>query len=329
LLDKLPTLPKDLLHEAPGYYSAEALTRLYAVEAKIIAISQHLEKDNSKWCLEKRQEKLSQFRKRKEDAVSKALITLKTDYQTQLHALIIIPVRLWIKRSGYYNEAGLKTLSAIEEDIKLSYYNLNMNYDNWCETERDKVLAQYKVSGSSIAAKIGIPAAIFMGVTGTGTSYLTSMGDIEQFEQNISLGEQSIEAGDYIKALTFFHDAKSEYNASFRSRHYEEIADKHISEGLDKLVEKSLDLINQGHLLEANKLLKSVPEETILTEDMSRLTNAREVLSKEVNNGIDNLIQNISQNKGHLDDKAKQQLEELLSLNPTDYWLNFLKTKEL
>ena len=331
LLDTLPTLPKDILHDAPGYYAIDALNQLYAVKAKIAAVSQQLGVDNNSWCTKSLKEKLDSFTREKAVDVSKYLAALKDEYISDLDSLMIVPTKLWIKRSGYYDSKGIQKLCEIESRIKLAYRNLNLPYDDWCETEKNKVLAKHRVANGKIAAMIGIPTICILSALGIGTSYLTSTNAIEQFEQTILLGEQSSLAGDYGKAISYFNDAKTEYDGTFRSSHYNSIADEHINDNVDKAVKTCLDLIKKGDLIQANAILASLPQDLIMNNSVNadKYKGARKSLEDAVNSGLNDLIVNIKQNNGHLDDAGKQKLEQLLSFNPNGYWLNFIKRKEL
>ena len=334
LLDRLITEPKDILRDAAAYYSTEALNKLYAVEAKIYAIQQQLGKIDLEWCKKQREDKLAYYQKQKSDAVNVLLNSLKSKFQTILSSSIVIPRKLFVKRSGYYSDETLKELSAIETDIKQAYYNKGERYDNWCENEKAKQLAKHNVEPSSVAlqlfGKIGIPAAIFLGASGTGINYITSSESIEQFESNIQQGEQIASQGNYGKALQLFGEAKNSYNASFRPSYYQDIADEHINSNIDKVVAKCSSLIGQNKLIEANTLLASLPQELFAGNDYNseKLKTAKTTLDNAIANGLESLIYDISRNNGHLDAKSKAYLDELLKINPNDYWLNFIKNKE-
>lgn len=82
LLDRLATLPQNIYKDAPGYYSTEALNKLYAVEAKIAVIIKETNSTVSlDWCTNKRTEKLEYFKKQKTEAVAKALDELRCQYK--------------------------------------------------------------------------------------------------------------------------------------------------------------------------------------------------------------------------------------------------------
>lgn len=335
LLDRLVTLPQNIYKDAPGYYSTEALNKLYAVEAKIAVIIKETNSTVSlDWCTNKRTEKIEYFKKQKTDAVAKGLDELRCQYKTLLASLIIVPKKFGIKRSGHYDDNGEKKLSSVEDDIKLNYYNMGSTYDNWCEKEKNKYLAKYHIDNKSVAlqlsAKIGIPAAIFIGASGTGISYMTSSSAIEQFEHTIALGEQQATAGEYGKAIQLFSDAKNNYTASFRPSHYQGIAVEHIKKIVNNVTQSSVKMVEEGRLIDANTLLSSLPQEVISENKQlsEQYNSAKSALDKAINDGLDNLISDIASNHGKLSDTSKQKLNELLKINPNDYWLNFIKNKE-
>lgn len=335
LLDRLVTLPQNIYKDAPGYYSTDALNKLYAVEVKIAVIIKETNSTVSlDWCTDKRTEKLKYFKKQKADAVAKGLDELRSQYQTLLASLIIVPKKLGIKRSGYYDDNGEKELSSVEDDIKLNYYNMGKPYDKWCEKEKNNYLAKYRVETQNIVlqliAKIGIPAAVVLGASGTGISYMTSTSAIEQFEHTISMGEQQATAGEYGKALQLFSDAKKNYTASFRIGHYQDIADEHISTSINDATQTCVKMVEEGKLMDASTLLSSLPKKIISeTQQYSEQYNsAKSTLDNAINDGLNNIISDISSNHGKLSNTSKKKLNELLKVNPNDYWLNFIKNKE-
>lgn len=102
LLDRLLTKPDNMLRDAPGYYTTEALNQLYAVEAKICALQQQLNSADLGWCKQKREEKLVYYQKQKSNFVRKTVDDLKKKYLHVLSSSLVIPKKLFIKRSGYY-----------------------------------------------------------------------------------------------------------------------------------------------------------------------------------------------------------------------------------
>lgn len=335
LLDKLATLPDNILRDAPGYYSTEALNQLYAIEAKIAAILQETNASRElNWCEQKRNEKLESFKRQKTDAVAKGLNPKKDEYTRSLKTLLIIPHKFFIKSSGYYDHDGEQKLHAIELDIKLIYYNMGQPYNGWCESEKAKYLSKHKVDNGNIALqvllKIALPIIILVISASASISYISSTDEIDRFEQMIAEGEQLASKGDYANALQRFSTAKSDYNAPFRTSHYKDVAEEHINSNIENAIQKSQTLTFEGKLVESSNLLNSLPQE-IVSEDLQNLekfNKAKKGLTAAVETGLDNIIGNISRNNGKLDAKGRETLNELLKINPNDYWLKFIKNKE-
>ena len=334
LLDRLITLPKDILYDSSGFYSTEALNKLYAVEAKIYALQQQLNGKDFDWCKNKKDAKLYYYKQQKVDAVSQTLVDLKKSYSDLLSSSIILPKSFFIKRSGYYDKDTLQKLSIIEDYIKRAYYNMNKLYDNWCLNERVNYLRKYKVPTSSIILqsiwKIGIPAIALIIGSVTGISYMSSSESIDTFERAIISGEQFAAKGDYSTALKILDDAKKSYNASFMPSHYKGIADKLITENIDRITDECYNLLDQKKYSSVKNLLNLVPN-NILMENKTRLEkigSIRTELNNAIEEGLDNIILSISRNNGHLDEKSREELKELLKINADDYWLNFIHDKE-
>lgn len=159
---------------------------------------------------------------------------------------------------------------------------------------------------------------------------MTSSSAIEQFEHTIALGEQQATAGEYGKAIQLFSDAKNNYTASFRPSHYQGIAVEHIKKIVNNVTQSSVKMVEEGRLIDANTLLSSLPQEVISKNKQlsEQYNSAKSALDKAINDGLDNLISDIASNHGKLSDTSKQKLNELLKINPNDYWLNFIKNKE-
>jgi len=144
------------------------------------------------------------------------------------------------------------------------------------------------------------------------------------------LGEQQATAGEYGKALQLFSDAKNNYTASFRTGHYQGIADEHISASVNNATKSSIKMVEESKLVDVSTLLSSLPLKVISENQQysEQYKSAKSTLDKAINDGLDNLISDISSNHGKLSRTSKQKLNELLKINPNDYWLNFIKNKE-
>lgn len=88
--------------------------------------------------------------------------------------------------------------------------------------------------------------------------------------------------------------------------------------------------MGQKKLVAASALLKSLPQKVVAENNVNieKVKTAQNLLDTEIADGLENLITNISQNKGHLDAESQKLLDELLTINSNDYWLNFIKNRE-
>lgn len=331
VLEECLVLPQKENQTSKIHYDEKGSTCLSAIESCIKFAYANAEIAYDDWCKVTKDNVLTKCNK---DYARKRLEGLKSEYLRQLDNLIIIPHKFFIKLSGYYDEHGSLSLSKLESQIRCACADSNTTYDNWCEKTKEGFLAKNKVEANNVIAqvvcKLGIPAAILVGATTTSISYTTSSDAIQRFERTISLGEQKDAANQYGEAMQLFSDAKAHYDGTFRSGHYESLANEHINSSIDKAVTDCQQLIDQGRLNDANNLLKSLPTKIITenTENSDKVNAVQKSLKKAIDEGLNKLITNISENKGHLDANAKEQLNELLAINPNDYWLNFIKNKE-
>lgn len=95
-------------------------------------------------------------------------------------------------------------------------------------------------------------------------------------------------------------------------------------------MEECTSLMGQKKLVAASALLKSLPQKVVAENNVNieKVKTAQNLLDTEIADGLENLITNISQNKGHLDAESQKLLDELLTINSNDYWLNFIKNRE-
>lgn len=278
LLDSLVTLPKNMVVDAPAYYSAEALNQLYFLEAKMAAIMEQLDKVDYEWCKNQRNQKLDGYHKIQNAAIEK------------------------------------------EEKIKAEAK----------ERERRRLKAERRKKQMRYAA-IGTVTAVMAGAIGAGISYTTSSDAIERFEHTIQMGEQAVSQKEYGRALQIFENARTGYDGSFLTFHYKGIAEKHIDSSIEYAAVTCRNLIKQGNLLDAKRILASLPARVVSDnlENEAKIKTVYELLNQAVAGGIDELIGNISKNKGHLDAIGKAKLKDLLKIAPEEHWLNIIKNREL
>ena len=117
----------------------------------------------------------------------------KAEYLNLLQTLIVKPD----KSSGYYPSSAQSKLYAVEGKIKMLASSLGIDDNNWCKNEKDKILQQYYVDNSAkkkkiyIAAGIGAVAVIIALIIFI--NYLSSLGDMQRFEERIQSGAKFLD----------------------------------------------------------------------------------------------------------------------------------------
>lgn len=257
------------------------------------------------------------------------LNALKKEYCELLDSLLIIPD----KASAYYPASALTRLSFVEGKIKILNDALKINDDDWCKIEKDKILKEYYIDTYSLRQKFFIKIAVTIVIIVSfgfyAANYVSSLDDIESYNQLIHKGDVLISKGSYDKAVSCYQDAYTNYNA-FNSSHYKEEAFKKTDEVLTKLIEdgniENVKLLTALSIAQSELQLNLNSSEKEIAEARMKIIKIR--ISEKVENGLNTLILNISANKGKLDNEGKKLLDELLMLSPKDYWLQFIKNKE-
>ena len=253
----------------------------------------------------------------------------KKEYRRLLDTLLVIPA----KTSAYYPASALTKLSLVEGKIKLLSDALKTNDADWCIQEKEKVLqAHYKDTSSlkrKAYTKVAAVATTLLIGGAYGTSYVSSLGDINAFNQTVQKGDSFMSSGLYDQALVSYSEAYTNYDA-FNSSSYKEDAFQKMEEVTDKLIEKGKT--DNPSLLQAKNALQKQLQLDIPSSERTRLQEKlngveTEIVSK-VDNGRNTLILNVSANNGKLNEDGKKLLDELLELSPDDYWLKFIKNKE-
>lgn len=253
----------------------------------------------------------------------------KKEYRRLLDTLLVIPA----KTSAYYPASALTQLTFVEGKIKLLSDALKTNDADWCSQEKEKVLqAHYKDTSSlkrKAYTKVAAVATTLLIGGAYGTSYVSSLGDIEAFNKTVQKGDSFMSSGLYDQALVSYSEAYTNYDA-FNSSSYKEDAFQKMEKVTDKLIEKGKT--DNPSLLQAKEAIQGQLQLTTSSSEQSRLQEKLNVVEAEivsrVDNGKNTLILNVSANSGKLNEDGKKLLDELLELSPNDYWLKFIKNKQ-
>lgn len=253
----------------------------------------------------------------------------KKEYSRLLDTLLVIPA----KTSAYYPASALTKLSFVEGKIKILSDALKTNDADWCSQEKEKVLRAHYKDASSLKrkayTKVAAVATTLLIGGAYGTSYVSSLGDIEAFNQTVQKGDSFMSSGLYDQALASYSEAYTNYDA-FNSSSYKKDAFQKMEEITDKLIEKGKT--DNPSLLQVKEALQSQLQLDIPSSNRSRLQEKLDGVEAEivsrVDNGKNTLILNVSANNGKLNEDGKKLLDELLELSPDDYWLKFIKNKK-
>lgn len=253
----------------------------------------------------------------------------KEEYHRLLDSLLIVPD----KASAYYPASALTRLSLVEGKIKILSDALKTNDVNWCKAEKEKILKENHIDIYSLRRNFFIKAAIaiviFVFFGFYVTNYVSSLDDMETYNQLIHKGDVLMSKGLYDKAVSYYKEAYTNYNA-FNSSSYKDEAFKRIDEASTKLIEDgntdNVKLLTALNMVQSELQLNLNSSERDIAEARKKIIKTR--ISEQVENGLNTLILNISANKGELDNEGKKLLNELLILSPQDYWLQFIKNKE-
>lgn len=330
LLDKLATRPNDILHDAAGYYTAAALTQLYAVEAKINVLCQQLNQEEKTWCKKQRETKLAAFQKAKVKAVQAEITKEKTTYTGHLNSSLILPRKYGIKSSGYLDAATQTERDAIATNIKDYYGELNLPYDNWCEDQEKELLAKHHVGWDSIAKQVGLiyvlPFVILLITAITSIRYAISADNIAQYDRYMFVGDSLSTEKDYIGAMCAYYTADTIYHAKFRSSGYHRNAQTKLKVATAKFGKHCDSLLEQKKLSQVKSLVEAIPQP--IRDAYPHIdTNARRQLSESIDRGLDDMISRISKNGGKLKQEDKEYLNELMLVSEDKYWFNIIKKK--
>lgn len=334
MLEKLPTLSTDVVFDTASYYSVEAQNQLYALKLKIAVIADQLGVKGAEWCDDLYESKLKSFFDEKKTAVEHRLAEEKRKYSDEVENCIVKSENSYISKSGYLPSDADKKLKPIEDTIKKLNLMLGVVNDSYCQNERTRILAKYTVSLSKrskqIAIKIIVPAAIVLGSLFTGSSYMSSQDAIDTFDSQMTEIQKLNESGQYAESIARSLSARDGYTASFMTSSYKNDAMESANLAFNNLCAQADKLISEGKYFDANQLIESVPVSYLNENPTSAeyVQTFKEKLAKVIPDGIEDLIQSTSNNSGHLSDYDKTKLDELLKLDPKNYWLNFIKNKQ-
>ena len=265
-----------------------------------------------------------------------ALTELKLEYTNQISALYTKPAyKLFYIQPGYFSAEALSTLRLTENKIKIVSQALGFNQDDWCQQQLQSFIIANKIktyaNRNRIITRIVIPCAIIL-VVGFGIwSSIVSDNNVDAYNAEYQKVEQLVSAQDYDKAITSIGELNQKYSSSYGVTSAIIESNAKAKELMDAYVSQSVAV---GHYDDAISWLQSkqpqfANDATVsdyISEKAASLTQEKQTL---IETGLPDLLSNIQSNNGHLNDEGKSLLRKLLNIDPDNYWIKFIASKEL
>ncbi len=266
------------------------------------------------------------------DAIEQIKIELESKQSEYLHLLQTLIVRPK-NTPGYYPAEAQKQLYQIEGRINMLHSLMGDKTNNWCKTEKEKILKACYIDTAAkkkpiyIAAGIGAAAVIIALIIFI--NYLSSLGDINRFEDEIQKGDKYLSEGKLNNAIDNYTAAYINYDG-YKSGSYKESAFKKIETATDQIIADAQTDNNALYI--AQQTINNLLQQNLTKSEKQKLEAKAKYIDNEivirVEDGLKTLIGNISQNNGSLDESGKKFLKEMLLLSPDNYWFNFINKKE-
>lgn len=166
-LESLLIKPKDLIWDAPAYFSASSENKLFAIEGKIIVICSYLKRSELSWCKKQKNQLLSSYLTRKTNAVRELLDSKKNEYVKLIKKASKSPAIGESGESICFDKNELKNIKELEQNIISLYKELNSQYDNWCQAQKSSLISsaleeEKKLYLSIINNSLVVPSSKFI-----------------------------------------------------------------------------------------------------------------------------------------------------------------------
>lgn len=332
LMEKSVEINDDEFGLKSASFNAESATEFADIEKKIIHIGKRLNDDKTDWIAKTK----SDFLASKSSPVSArngVLDQLKNDYTARLAFLDKET------KSGEidFTDSELKELR--RKLINLGSL-LHKDLEKWCDTENE-LLSNKRVERAAKRRKrnifISSVAGLALLISGwQGISYTSSADARAAYEATMSSASTQYNNGNYTEALTLYLQAENDYDASYSSSSYKGDAHAKALEASDKIITdweaQVTPLLQSNKPAQAKALALALPSNLVLEgavgERYSSLTQQIDTdLESRTSVIIDELLNDLYTNHGHLSESGKQELEDMIQVIPDNYWLNFIKEK--
>jgi hypothetical protein len=322
--------------QASGFFTTSTRTKLLVIEEKLRIIGERVNRDYLSWCSNQKDKALGKYFKNEKEQQRKLLDSLKRKYLDTFDSYHKPTEKKW---KGYFDEATLSLQKELETDIRYLCSYLGEDKD-WCSNKKTKFYLERKIAEKKrknifISACIAIGTVIVIcGITIF--TYLSSSNDRSQYGETYAMAEAASNKGDYVKAIDLYNQAGDNYSAFWNNSSYKHQAHEGAVAASNKIFNKDYQTIqqaiNDADYISAYLAIKSLPTNLVLEDDnQEKLQSAKTLIESNLETAIkselDNLIDDIYTTKGNLSESALQRLDQLLTVDSNNYWLNFIKAK--
>ena len=268
---------------------------------------------------------------------------LQSEYLSMLKSSLVVPDgKLFRRPSGYFPIDAQNNLYLLEKKIWLLGHELGQDLTSWCNTEKQRVLDAnthpVKTQRLGLMSLIAVPSVFAIVLLSILLSYLGAKGSVSAFKQGITNANNLYESGDYAAAIEAYNLTGDSYKESYKKHSFKGKVKSGIQKASVSLVSSCLrdvqSLYNRGDYYEALMILNSLPDGIDCSSDKSiekKLVDMRKEVTSTceilLSSEIDNLITSISRRKGKPSAEDLVRIDYLLSIDPSNYWLNFIKNK--
>lgn len=320
---------------ASGYFEFDTLVQMFVVEEKIRLINQRLNRSDD-FCQREKQKVLNAHNTDMQGQQVKLLEVLKKQYVATFDAYHCPTGRQW---TGYFDDETKNKQESLDEQIKFLLRCLKEDTD-WCSYELKKFLKKcansekrrkYIFIGAASAVAIFVITCV-MGVA----SYSSSSDARAQFDKTYALGESALKEQEFFKAMSKFKEAEDGYNASWISWSYKRKAHKAAVNAALRIfapvAAQIEDELKTGHVIEACVKFKAIPTNLILDgSSEKRYYSIKLLLDQKIDSAVEEelkgILSEIYKSGGKLSSSTQKRVDQIYSIKPDNYWLNFIRNK--
>lgn len=267
----------------------------------------------------------------------------QNEYLTLLKSSIVVPAgKLFRKPSGYFPVDAQNQLYLLEQKIWMLGQELGKDLDSWCTNEKQKVLDEHShpvgPQRTGMISVIAAPAIAVIILVSNLVSFFGAKESVSDFNNGIAHADSLYQAKNFLAAVDAYKFAGDSYNEPYKRSKYKGIAKTNAQKAIAGLVyeylNKAQPLYDQKDYYEALIVLNSIPDDIDCSFDdklAKRLTAMKTDLSSKcemlLTVEIDGFVNEISKGKGKPSAEVLNRIDYLLTVDPSNYWLSFIKNK--